>query len=393
MIGRVNTVRSLTNGQPSISVARASVALLRVALLRVALLRAAFALSFLAATAHAQSLSDASVFAGPQFVSYKFGDATTQKTVSQLSVPFAIIVPFGEKFNLDLSSSYASSEVHFAGKKTSAINGLTDVQLRGNYTLGDNVGVLTLGLNLPSGMYKVPEGQQEAAGQIGNDFLVYPVSSMGSGLSTTGGIGFAQPVGDWNFGFGASFRRSTKFDAYVVKTQPLRFTPGDEYRLRLGVDRPVGDGRVSMGLTYSRYGKDAADSTTFATGDRALAQAALSIPLGGADFSISAWNLFRAEGERIGDKAPWENVADVTAALGFQLGGLFVQPSAEGRIWQVAGVHAGTLGNAGLRLRFDLAGLSINPSATYTVGRLYSTADGSTTDVTGFRASLLIRLH
>jgi hypothetical protein len=353
---------------------------------------AAFAAPFAAPLA-AQDPSNTAVIIDPQFVNYQLGSGATARTITQLGIPFAVIVPFSDRFNIDISSSYANSQVKVPGQATSTITGLTDAQLRGNLTLGDNAAVITLGVNLPSGQYKVPDGQQAAAGQIGNDFLIYPVTSMGNGLAATGGIGFAQTLGDWNLGVGASFRYSTPFDAYQVQTAVLRFTPGNEARIRVGLDRPVGDGSFNVSVTYSKFGKDQADSTTFATGDRALAQTGLAIPLGGTtDLLLSGWDLYRAAGQQLGAPSPWENVGNAGVALGFQTGGLYIQPNIEERIWNVDGNKAGLLTNAGVRLRFDMGGLSVNPSATYSFGSLY-TIGAPATDVTGFKASLLTRLH
>ena len=84
----------------------------------------------------------------------------------------------------------------------------------------------------------------------------------------------------------------------------------------------------------------------------------------------------------------------MNVALGFRLGDLYVQPSAEGRAWNQGGNRAGALANVGLRFRYTVGNISINPAATYAVGTLYSTAvAGEKTDVTGYRASILIRLH
>ena len=341
----------------------------------------------------AQDPSSTAIILDPQYVSYQLGTGATARTISQLGVPFAVIIPFSDRFNIDISSSYANSQVKVPGQATSTISGFTDAQVRGNLTLGDNAAVLTLGVNLPSGQYKVPDGQQAAAGQIGNDFLIYPVTSMGNGLAATGGIGFAQSLGTWNLGIGASFRYSTAFDAYQVHTSVLRFTPGNEARIRVGLDRPVGDGSFNVSVTYSKFGKDQADSTSFATGDRALAQAALAVPMGsGSDLLLSAWDLYRGVGQQLGASSPWENVGNAGVAIGFQMGDLYVQPNIEERIWNVDGNKAGLLTNAGVRLRFALAGLSVNPSATYSFGSLYTIGEPAT-DLTGFKASLLIRLH
>ena len=350
-------------------------------------------LAVTAAPLAAQDPSSTAVILDPQYVSYQLGNGSTARTISQLGVPFAVIVPFSDRFNIDISSSYANSQVKVPGQATSTISGFTDAQVRGNLTLGDNAAVLTLGVNLPSGQYKVPDGQQAAAGQIGNDFLIYPVTSMGNGLAATGGIGFAQTLGTWNLGVGASFRYSTAFDAYQVQTSVLRFTPGNEARIRVGLDRPVGDGSFNVSVTYSKFGKDQADSTSFATGDRALAQSALAVPMGsGRDLLLSAWDLYRGVGQQLGASSPWENVGNAGVAVGFQAGNLYIQPNIEERIWNVDGNKAGLLTNAGVRLRFEWAGLSVNPSATYSFGSLYTIGQPAT-DVTGFKASLLIRLH
>jgi hypothetical protein len=346
-----------------------------------------------AAPLGAQDPSNTAVLTDPQYVSYRLNNGTTTRTISQFGMPFAVIVPFSERFTVDISTSYANSQAATTGLPTSSITGITDTQIRGNLMLGDHAAMVTLGVNLPSGQYKVPVGQQDAAGTIGNNFLLFPVTSMGSGLAATGGVGFVRPLGEWNLGIGASFRYSTAFDPYVVQSSVLRYTPGNEARLRVGVDRPVGEGSFSVSLTYLKFGKDQADSTSFATGDRALAQSAFSIALGGgSDLLLSAWNLYRGSGQQFGASAPWENVANAGVSFGFTRLGVYVQPSVEERIWNVGGDKAGVLTNAGIRMRLTVAGLSVNPSATYSFGSLYNAGE-ATTDVTGFKASLLIRVH
>jgi hypothetical protein len=352
----------------------------------------------------AQDPLNTAVIVAPQFVSYTLTASSTASTISQFGVPFAVIVPFSDRFNIDLSSNYASSQVKTPGQATSTISGLTDTQLRGNVTLGDNAAIITLGVNLPTGQYKVPDGQQAAAGGVGNDFLLYPVSSMGNGLAATGGIGFARTLGDWNLGIGASFRYSTAFDAYQVQTTILRFTPGTEARLRVGLDRPVGDGSFNVSVTYSKFGNDQAADSTFGTGDRALVQSAYAIPIGGnRDLLLSVWDLHRWVGQQFGgigqqlQASPSENVGNLGIAVGFQLGGMYLQPNIEERTWTynstTSTYKGGLLTNAGVRLRFDLSGLSVNPSATYSFGSLSNNGGLAATDLTGFKVALLIRLH
>ena len=146
-------------------------------------------------------------------------------------------------------------------------------------------------------------------------------------------------------------------------------------------------------MTYSKFGKDAVSDSTFGSGDRALMQSALSIPMGGADLLVSGWDLYRAKGKQLGNvDSPWENVLNGGVALGWNMGDVYVQPNVEERLWNVDGNKAGLLTNIGVRLRFNWAGLSMNPSAGYSIGSLYTIGQPAT-DVTGFKAALLIRLH
>lgn len=341
----------------------------------------------------AQWYQNASVLTAPTFTTLTFGSGAASRSVSQFALPVVVLLPFGEKFSMDVSTAFASSSVKADDSTTSEISGLTDTQIRANYRIGSDNVLLTVGINLPTGQYSVPEEQQEAAGQIGNDFLYYPISSMGNGLALTGGVAFARPVGSWNLGVGGSARKSTEFAAFSIDSGDFRFTPADEYRMSLNADRPVGDGALSFGMTYSIFGEDLADTTTYSTGDRLIATMGWSFPVKGADVFISGWNLYRLEGEILGAAAPAENVLNLSGAVSIPFGEFIVQPNLETRLWQVGGARAGNLINLGLRVRIPIGSVGLFPQVAYSMGNLYSVADGSGTKVSGLRASLTLRVN
>ena len=346
----------------------------------------------------AQGASSAAVATIPQYVSIKIGTGAAAKTVSQLTVPFMFVVPISSRFNIDVATAYAASEVRVNGASASKITGLTDTQVRANLTLGTDAVVLTVGANLPTGQYRIDEQTEaDAAGQIGNDFLLFPTSSYGAGLSTTGGIAVAHTLGNWNVGLAGSFRKSTQFDAFQAASDTgrmtLTFTPADEMRARLGADRTVGNGRLTVGVTYSTFGNDMLANTSYATGNRYIGQASLYLPVGSSDLYLSGWGLYRAKGQQFGGVSNPETVMNGSVSIGFRAGGLVIEPSIEGRNWQVDGVKAGLLANGGLRLRWSAGPLTFMPSGTYQVGKLYSTSDGSSTDVSGWRMAMMLRVH
>jgi hypothetical protein len=333
----------------------------------------------------------------PQYASVKIGSGASSRTVSQLTLPLVVVVPITSRLNFDVATSFARSEVAEPGVKTSSISGLTDMLVRANYTLGNDAVVITIGANLPTGQYKIPEDQIKAAGQIGNDFLLFPTSSYGSGFSTTGGIALARTLGNWNVGLAGSVRKSTQFDAFEASNgtgvATMTFTPGDEVRARIGADRLFGDGRLTLGVTYSAFGKDELANTSYATGDRFIGQASLFMPIAGTDVYFNTWGLYRAKGQQYGGVSNPESLFSGAVSAVFRSGGMTLEPNIEGRTWQVDGAKAGMLANAGVRARWTTGSLTILPSASFQAGKLYSTLDGSSLDVTGWRLGLSVRMH
>ena len=355
----------------------------------------------------AQSIFDSELRLAPTFVQYKI-KAPSSETISEIAVPVFVSIPFGSQFTFDVGTSYARAKVT-TGSAVSEINGLTDTQLRGNLTLGQDFIVLTGGVNLPTGKSTVELEQITAAGRIGNDFLAFPISNMGTGLGTTLGIAVARPLGgNWNIGIGGAMRHSSPYDPFNVSPK-LRFQPGDEYRGRLGLDRGIGTGRLSLGFTFSKFGNDDAGGSIYNTGNRLIAQAVLTNQIAGTDVTFAAYNVIRAEGTYAsGEKAGRENIANAFLGIAIPILGLTFEPSVEGRHWlqAIPGVVSGStstpernqssyLGTVGLRTRIELLGLGLYPSGGYTFGQL-ATVDSKSApthaEFTGFKAQLAIRL-
>jgi hypothetical protein len=338
-----------------------------------------------------QAIERMGVLVAPHFTQYTIGSGAAERTISQVAVPFMVTMPFTDRFSMDVTTAFASSQLKTGSTVDSEISGLTDTQVRANFQLAGDLIVITAGLNIPTGQYTVADDQAEAAGQIGNDFLNYPISSMGNGLAGTGGVAFARALGSWNVGGGVSVRKSTEFSAFRVSNAEFRFTPADEYRLNVGVDRPVGDGQLQFGLSFSAFGEDIADTTSYSTGDRLILSGAWSFPVRSTSVFLSGWNLYRLEGQQLGGDAPHENVLNLAGGVSFSAREVLIQPNLEMRLWQVGGVKAGNLINTGVRLRFGVANFGFYPSVGYSIGKLYSLQDGSSDDVTGLKGSLTIR--
>lgn len=354
----------------------------------------------------AQSILDLGVRVAPQFHSYTI-DAPTNVTISEFAVPIFVLVPITQSLSFDVGTSYARAQVEqtTGAKGTSTINGLTDTQVRANYVLGNDFVVLTAGVNIPTGKNEVPVEQQLAAALIGNDFLAFPISNLGTGFGATGGIAMARPVGDWNFGGGVSVRRSAQYDPFSPSGGVLlHYQPGNEIRARLGLDRAVGTGRVTLGVTYSSFGDDEFGGSIYNTGNRLLSQISFDDTFGPGRLTLGGWDLYRASGT-IADITTSgqsnislgnENIMDGALSYGIPVGGAILEPNVEGRLWTQEGLSTSGLGTFGLRMQVDAGGLTFLPSAGFSVGQLAAqttTSLNTTASLTGWHATLAIRLR
>lgn len=376
-------------------------------IVRTALASAALCTTVSPRSARAQSLFDAEARLAPQYVQYQV-HAPADETIAELAFPLFVTFPAGAHLSFDLGTAYARVRVT-SGAARSEISGLTDTQIRGTYTLGGDFVVLTAGVSLPTGEASVTLDQLLAAGRIGNDFLAFPVSNMGTGLAGTGGVAVAHSLGEWSVGGGLSVRRSRAYEPFDVPDQSFRYQPGNEIRARIGADRPVAAGRLALGVTYAAFGREDAGGSAYNTGDRVIAQGAITGLVGGHDYTVAAYNVFRAPGEYAsGDRAGRENVANLFLSLGVHALGTLVEPSVELRHWmqhvydtpgqgnaEVERTQSSRLATLAVRVRAEVAGLTLFPSAGYTtLGRLATEDDAGrpvSADLTGFRLGLVVR--
>lgn len=354
----------------------------------------------LGSSLHAQSILDLGARIAPQFHSYDI-QAPSNTKISEFSVPIFVLIPVTGPLSLDVGTSYAQSTVDQTNNGTkvhSTISGLTDTQIRANYTLGNDAVVITAGVNLPTGQTTVKTNQQLAAGLIASDFLAFPINNMGTGFGATGGLAFAQPLGDWNVGLGLSMRRSSQYDPFDAGGGPaLHYQPGNEYRARGGIDHAFGTGRVSLGLTYSTFGNDNLAGSIYNTGNRWITQFGLNNTYGPGTLTLSAWNLFREAGT-LADSSylGHENISNAALSYGINAGSMIIEPNVEGRAWvQYGNVPTSDMVTFGLRASMTTLGFSILPSVGYSVGRLASQYQGLnlSANLTGLHGSLAIRIR
>ncbi|HWE42219.1 MAG TPA: hypothetical protein VG432_06935 [Gemmatimonadaceae bacterium] len=352
------------------------------------------------ALAAAQDAGVLATRAAVEMVSYTLKADSSEKTISQLVTPIAVAVPIGERFSFDLATAYAHSRVEMKGAaaRPSTIYGLTDTQLRGSYVFGQDAVVLTAGVSLPTGQSTANARQFAAAQNISNDFLLFPIGTMGAGFGATGGIAMARSIGAWNVGLGGSYRHSADFAPFEYNDgQKAHYQPGNELRARIGVDRSFGASSAMLGATYSSFGDDKSAGATFNTGNRLVFQGAYATMVRRVGYALNAWNLTRTHGTRAdGRPAPFENITNVRLSGSYAAGGVTLEPMLEARHLARGAVAAGTpaaaeprgsgqMETAGVRARWKVGGFQVAPGAAFSTGKLL------TEDLTGWHATVAIR--
>ncbi len=349
-------------------------------------------------TAQDPLYSSRSVMGGFQIQNYSFRQGYRPDNVShirQYSVPLGFVIPFGKRLSLDVGAQYAHTESKTFADTTSSFNGLTDTQVRGSYTFGNDAVVTTLMLNLPTGVSQDSASRQAIASSAASNFLSFPVNTYGTGFYATGGVAVAQQLGSWNVGLAGSLRLSTKYQPFNDPGNAFKYRAGSEVRFRLGVDRLLGSSRFNAGFTFSTFGNDQfsalpAPTTngSYSPGSRFISEIGITAPVGTSSVSAYMWDYYRASSDT--SVSNRENVFAIGALGSIPLGkGVSLEPLAETRIWSPKD-GGGYLIGGGAALRLGLTPhFSFVPGGRYDRGALKNS--GKAYLVTGWGVTSLLR--
>ncbi len=328
---------------------------------------------------------------GVEFRSVSYGTGFDTKSLSEFAVPIGFAYPASPRLTLDAGTYFVSAQRTDATGGTTSLSGLTDVVVRGAYQLKPDVAVLTVAVNVPTGQSTINLNQALLANALASDLVPFPVASFGTGFSLTTGIALAKPAGLWAIGFAGSYRYTGSYQPLSDSGLTSSLKPGSEIRVRLGADRLVGQGRLSLGMTYSTFGDDEYGTSTRNPGARFIPQAAWTTPLGlNNSLAVYAWDLYRQVTDT-NQASNHLNTVTLGAVLSLRAGARNVfRPQLEFR--QSGGLTSGHV--IGLSARYQMVAgerLTIVPAVRLDLGSVVAGASGTTASLTGFGASLMLR--
>lgn len=333
------------------------------------------------------------VFAGGEFYTVSFGAGLGTKSVSEFAVPIGIVIPVGQRLSFDAGTYLVNAQREDETGGTATISGVTDLTVRAGYQIVPDAVSLTVAVNLPTGKESLEGDELLVAGATATDLIPFPVTSFGSGVNVTSGLAVAVPVGGWALGAAGSYRINGEYEPLADTAVVL--TPGAEYRLRLGLDRIVGQGRVSLGVTYSTFSRDEFGADQVNGGQRFITQAAWSFPIGNHNVSFFAWDIARTADSTTltSGTVPQsrENTLAVGAITSLRMGRHTLRPTLEyRRSWrgETSLPQYGSLVSIGARQFLQASDrFMVVPGLRFDVGSI------SGASVTGFSASLTVRAN
>ena len=258
---------------------------------------AALALVCSVTPAAAQSPSFGS---GVQFQGYSFDEGLGVKAANLMMVPFAVQLPMGPRFAADLYTAYARGNVEI-GDTEHSLSGMVDTRARASFQ-ATPWALITLGLNIPTGNSTHTDSEARVAAVLSSELLGFREASWGLGMGITTGIATAHHIGETGVGLGVSYRMASEFEP--VTDSSLTYHPGNEVRVRLALDRDIGDNKITGGLTFQNYSEDKVDGRElFQAGNRWRGDLSYSFRTG----PTAAWTLYATD--------VWREHGDVSVGI------------------------------------------------------------------------------
>lgn len=335
----------------------------------------------------------------PAFQTYHFAKGFGLESASLIIVPVAYEIGATRKVSFDLYSAYARGETRLGAVKNT-LQGLVDTRVRANFHVAGST-VLTASLNLPTGNSAHDIVEANVANALSTELLGFREALWGTGFGATTGIATAQRWGTTGIGLGASYRLATAFEP---TDSAVKYTPGNEMRVRVAFDKDLGANKLTAGVTFQNYSDDKLDGRNlFAPGNRWRTDLAYSFRTS----ATSSWTLFATDVWRENGDVTLRVVNNAGAAVGdttFRSGqqNLIVvgiagataklRPAADFRvITRKSGEDEGWLSNVGADLPFRRGGTDFIPSLKLSYGKMEGAGVDTRYSVVGGEASLTLR--
>ena len=231
---------------------------------------------------------------GVDFMSYAFAEGLGADAAQLFMIPVAVRVPATDALAFDLYGAWAEGRVE-VGDTLYKLSGPVDTGVRASYQ-ATPWALVTVGANLPTGDAQHDGEEAVVASLLATDILGFREASWGRGLAFTGSVAVARSMGNFGLGLAGAYSVRGKFNP-SAEDDGLEYQPGNEARIRLGIDRNFGNSTLTLGGTFINYTEDQANGTNlFQAGRRFRFDATYAFRMGAGVWTVYAADLVRQTG-------------------------------------------------------------------------------------------------
>ncbi len=231
---------------------------------------------------------------GTDYMGYTFDEGLGATAAQLLMVPVALRLPLGDAIAVDVAASWAQGKIE-RDNTTFTLQGPTDVRLKLSWS-ATPWALVSFGASLPTGNSMHDGEEAIVASVLATDLLGFREATLGTGASLTSAVATAARVGGWGIGVAGAYSVRGEFEPSV--DQDLTYQPGNETRLRVGLDRNIGNSTFTMGGTVMDYSSDLANSRNlFQAGRRMSFDATYAFRAGAGVWTIYAADMIRENGD------------------------------------------------------------------------------------------------
>ena len=238
--------------------------------------------------------------AGFEFLGYDFDAGLGAEAAQLLMIPVALRVPVREDVTVDVSSAWAEGRIEVQGTRWK-LSGPVDTGVRAAYQALPWV-LVTLGANVPTGTATHDSGEAIVASVLSTDLLGFREATWGRGFALTSSVAVARSFGSFGLGLAAAYAHRGRFNPSTEQAD-LQYEPGNEARIRVGLDRNFGNSTLTAGATFIDYAQDRVASDAepggrnlFQAGRRIRLDATYAFRMGAGVWTVYAADLIRRNG-------------------------------------------------------------------------------------------------
>lgn len=257
------------------------------------------ALVGLLALPSARPVAAQSVGTGVDYLGYQFGEGLNADAAQLFMIPVAVRYPVRQDLSLDFFSAWAEGRVE-QNNNTYKLSGLVDTNLKGTWQATPWAQV-AVGINLPTGNSTHTDEEAVVASVLSTDLLGFREASWGTGFAITSSAAAAKRVGGFGLGIAAAYAARSSYEPSQDVT--VTYQPGNETRIRAGLDYNFGNSTLTAGGTFISYQDDkysdaaVTNRNLFRAGNRIRVDASYAFRAAAGVWSLYVADLMRANGD------------------------------------------------------------------------------------------------